>query len=221
MDELVRRWAHGWTLCRGLAAPLDRSDALEVTLGLPGRDREVFTLTDHPETVNHLAISAAKAEQPREGTREGEVVWLTVTTDQPVAKAAVLEQAGLKLLDEPCLLMSIDLSKHPARTAPPEYRLETVSDGPLEYAKVIDAHGNVAARGMAAIVGQDAVLHDIHTDPAHRRRGLGSVVMSLLSRRATNRGAATGLLMATTDGGYLYTRLGWSTEATMITAVSG
>lgn len=45
--------------------------------------------------------------------------------------------------------------------------------------------------------------------------------MSMLSRRATDRGAATGLLMATTDGGYLYTNLGWSTEATMITAVSG
>lgn len=211
MDELVRRWAHGWTLCRGLAAPLDRPAALEVTLGLPGRDREVFALTDDTETVNDLAISTAKAAT---------ATWLTVTTNQPTAKAAVLEQAGLKLLDEPCLLMTIDLAKHPARTAPPEYRLETTSDGPLEYAKVIDAQGNVAAHGMAAIVGQDAVLHDIQTAPAHRRRGLGSAVMSLLSRRATNRGAATGLLMATTDGGYLYPKLGWSTEATMITAVS-
>ncbi|WP_328333293.1 GNAT family N-acetyltransferase [Kribbella sp. NBC_00382] len=221
MDELVRRWAHGWTLCRGLAAPLDRPAALEVTLGLPGRDREVFTLTDNAETVNDLAITTAKGENPGEGTREGEVVWLTVTTNQPQATAAVLEQAGLKLLDEPCLLMTIDLTEHPDKAAPPEYRLETSSDGPLEYAKVIDTQGNVAARGMAAIVGQDAVLHDIHTDPAHRRRGLGSVVMSMLSRRATDRGAATGLLMATTDGGYLYTNLGWSTEATMITAVSG
>jgi ribosomal protein S18 acetylase RimI-like enzyme len=252
MDELVRRWAHGWTLCRGLAAPLDRTVALEVTLGLPGRDREVFALTDHAETVNDLAIWAAKATTPRErtgrreaertrrraeegtrrregegtrrrkeeGTRAGEAVWLTVTTNQPEAIAAVLEQAGLELLDEPCLLMSIDLTQHPEAPAPPEYRLETTSDGLLEYARVIDAQGNVAARGMAAIVDQDAVLHDIHTDPAHRRRGLGSVVMTLLSRRAISRGATTGLLMATTDGGYLYTKLGWLTEATMITAVS-
>ncbi|MEV6411464.1 GNAT family N-acetyltransferase [Kribbella sp. NPDC051718] len=210
MDELVRRWAHGWTLCRGLAAPLNRPAALEVTLGLPGRDRELFALTDHAETVNDLAIDAARTT----------ATWLTVTTEQPAAKAAVLEQAGLELLDEPCLLMTIDLTKHPIKAAPPEYTLQTSSDGPLEYAKVKDAQGNVAAHGMAAIVGHDAVLHDIQTDPAHRRRGLGSVVMSRLSRRAMDRGAATGLLMATTDGGYLYTKLGWSTEATMITAVS-
>lgn len=119
MDELVRRWAHGWTLCRGLAAPLDRPAALEVTLGLPGRDREVFTLTDNAETVNDLAITTAKGENPGEGTREGEVVWLTVTTNQPQATAAVLEQAGLKLLDEPCLLMTIDLTEHPDKAAPP------------------------------------------------------------------------------------------------------
>jgi ribosomal protein S18 acetylase RimI-like enzyme len=209
MDELVRRWAHGWCLCRGLAAPEVSATALQVTLGLPDRDREMFALTDHAEAVNDLAIKVAKATTP---------TWLTVTTHHP--KPAVLEQAGLKLLDEPCLLMSIDLAKHPEATAPPEYRLETTSDGPLEFAQLIDPQGNVAARGMAAIVGDDAVMHDIHTDPAHRRRGLGSVVMTLLSRRAMSRGAATGLLMATTEGGYLYAKLGWFTEATMLTAVS-
>jgi ribosomal protein S18 acetylase RimI-like enzyme len=216
MDKLVRRWAHGWTLCRGLAAPLDRTAALDVMLRLPGRDREMFALTDEAETVNDLAIKVAKAT----ATEGGEATWLTVTTQQPASVAAVLEQAGLKLHDKPCLLMSIDLKTHPATPAPPEYRLETTSDGPLEFAKVIDEEGNVAARGMTAIVGEDAVMHDIHTDPAHRRRGLGSVVMTLLSRRAISRGAATGLLMATPDGGCLYTKLGWSTEATMMTAVS-
>jgi GNAT superfamily N-acetyltransferase len=211
MEELVRRWAHGWTLCRGLAAPLDQPAALEVRLGLPGRDREIFALTDDADTVDELAIRTAKSTKP---------TWLTVTTSQPAAKAAVLEQAGLRLLDEPCLLMTIDLAKHPEARAPQAYGLRTTSDGPLEYAEVIDAQGNVAARGMAAIVNEDAVLHDIHTDLQHRRKGLGSVVMAMLSRQAISRGAATGLLMATTDGGYLYTRLGWLTEATMITAVS-
>lgn len=85
---------------------------------------------------------------------------------------------------------------------------------------MIDAQGNNAARGMAAIVGVDAVMHDIHTDPAQPPPGLGSVVMALLSRRAVGRGATTGLLMATTDGGHLYSRLGWFSEATMLTAVS-
>jgi GNAT superfamily N-acetyltransferase len=73
---------------------------------------------------------------------------------------------------------------------------------------------------MAAIVGADAIMHDIRTDPAHRRRGLGSVVMASLSSRARRRGAATGLLMATPEGGYLYTKSSWLTEATMLTAIS-
>ncbi len=210
MDELVRRWALGWALCRGLASPKERETALDVTLGLPGRNREMFALTDKPEVVSDLTIEVRAAAKP---------TWLTVTTSDPDATAAVLEHAGLELFAERKLLMSIELRDHPAAIAPAAYRLDTTSDGPLEYARVIDAEGGVAARGMAAIVGVDAVLHDIHTDPAHRRRGLGSVVMALLSRRAIARGAATGLLMATTDGGYLYTRLGWLSEATMLTAV--
>lgn len=211
VDEPVRRWQRGWGLCRGLASPREREAALEVTLGLAGRDREVFALTDKPEVISDLAAEITAAPKP---------TWLTVTTLDPDATAAVLEQAGLELFAERKLLMSIELLNHPTAATPPEYRLEATSDGPLECVRVIDAEGNVAARGMAAIVGVDAVMHDIHTDPAHRRRGLGSVVMTLLSRRATARGATTGLLMATTDGGYLYARLGWLSEAMMLTAIS-
>lgn len=82
---------------------------------------------------------------------------------------------------------------------------------------MLTADRTVAARGMAAVVGSDAVMHDIQTDPAHRRRGLGSVVMGALGRRASERGARTGLLMATTDGFHLYRQLGWLPEATMVT----
>jgi GNAT superfamily N-acetyltransferase len=214
MDELLRRWERGWGLCRGLPGPTERGDgaaALEVVLGLPGREREVFALGDEAELVSNLAAEVAGAPVP---------VWLTVTTQQPDEAAKLLEYAGLNLFDEWKLLMSIELRNHPDATAPAEYRLETVSDGVLEYARVIDADGNLAARGMMAVVGADAVMHDIHTDPAHRRRGLGSVVMALLSRRAVERGATTGLLMATTEGAYLYGELGWLTEATMLTATT-
>jgi ribosomal protein S18 acetylase RimI-like enzyme len=84
--------------------------------------------------------------------------------------------------------------------------------------RLLTPDGAVAAQGMMAIVGADAVMHDIQTDPAHRRRGLGSVVMGALAERAIERGARTGLLMATTDGLHLYRKLGWASEATMVTA---
>ncbi|QNE23121.1 GNAT family N-acetyltransferase [Kribbella qitaiheensis] len=89
--------------------------------------------------------------------------------------------------------------------------------GVVELVRVVDEAGGVAARGMVGVVGMDAVMHDIHTEPAHRRRGLGSVVMAALSRRAVERGATTGLLMATYDGVQLYRRLEWLPRATMLT----
>jgi len=137
--------------------------------------------------------------------------WLTVTTQHGDEVARRLAEAGAQPFEEQKTLMSIELRDHPRASA----EVETV--GPLEYVKVV-VDGVVAARGMTAIVGTDAVMHDIHTDPAFRRRGLGSVVMGTLAARAVDRGARTGLLMASTDGYHLYRKLGWSAEATMVTA---
>lgn len=206
MDDLLRRWELGWGRCRGLTAPAERGVALEVVLGLPGREREVFALDDDAAVVRKLAREVTKA------------AWLTVTTHQPGEVAELLEDAGLDVFAEQKLLMSIALRDHPDAVAGPEYGVEVRSAGPLEYVRVVDREDKLAARGMMAIVGSDAVMHDIHTEPDHRRRGLGSVVMAALSKRAIQRQARTGLLMATTEGAHLYRKLGWSSEATMLTA---
>ncbi|MFD9068413.1 GNAT family N-acetyltransferase [Kitasatospora purpeofusca] len=55
----------------------------------------------------------------------------------------------------------------------------------------------------------------IETAPAHRRRGLGSVVMRALEDAGHRHGAATGLLVATPEGKALYSTLGWTLRATM------
>ena len=198
----MRRWLEGWRLCRGLEPVIEYDDALAAVLRLPGRERELFALDDDPATVDRLAAQVTAD------------TWLTVTTQNGDAVARRLEAAGVRPFDEHKTLMSIDLSKHPLAQA------ELSSDGALEFVRVL-ADGVVAARGMMAIVGTDAVVHDIQTDPAYRRRGLGSVVMGALARRALERGAQTGLLMATTDGAHLYRRLGWLPEATMVTGSGG
>ena len=197
--DLVRRWLDGWRLCRGLEPVIEDADAYVAVLHLPGREQELFARTDDPATVDRLA-SRLRAD-----------TWLTVTTDHGDELAERLTAAGLRPFEEQKTLMSIDLLSHPLGTA------ERESDGSLEYARV-RVDGVVAAHGMAAIVGDDAVMHDIQTEPAYRRRGLGSVVMGALADRAVERGARTGLLMATTDGFGLYRRLGWVPEATMVTA---
>jgi ribosomal protein S18 acetylase RimI-like enzyme len=196
---MMRRWLEGWRLCRGLEPVIEYDDAYAAVLRLPGRERELFARTDDPATVDRLA---------RDLTAD---TWLTVTTQHGAEIARRLADAGAQPFEEQKTLMSIDLREHPTASA------EVETAGPLEYVKVV-LDGTVAARGMLGVVGSDAVMHDIHTDPAFRRRGLGSVVMGALAGRALARGARTGLLMATTDGFHLYRKLGWSVEATMVTA---
>ncbi|MFI6678666.1 GNAT family N-acetyltransferase [Kribbella sp. NPDC050470] len=205
MSEVLRRWVEGWRLCRGLGVVSEDRDALGVVLGLPGRERELFALTDAPGVVDRLVGLAVEG------------VWLTVTTLDGDGVARRLAAGGLAVFPEQKVLMTMGLRDHP-RPVTAEYGVELRSEGALEYVRVLASDGSVAARGMAAVVGRDAVMHDIQTEPAHRRRGLGSVVMGALSRRSVERGAETGLLMATAEGAHLYRKLGWRPEATMVTA---
>ncbi|WP_427886119.1 GNAT family N-acetyltransferase [Kribbella sp. GL6] len=203
---MMRRWLEGWRLCRGLEPVIEYPDAYVAVLRLPGRERELFTRSDDAPTVARLA-SALPAD-----------TWLTVTTHTGAQVAAQLLAAGTHPFPEHKTLMSIPLHQHPQPQAADGYQVEFTVDRTLEYVRVVERGGVVAARGMVVVVGVDAVVHDVQTDPAHRRRGLGSVVMGALAGRAIERGARTGLLMATTDGFHLYRKLGWATEATMVTA---
>jgi GNAT superfamily N-acetyltransferase len=211
MDEFVRRWQRGWGVCRGLspAQPVRRNgilSGLAVEIGLPGRPREIFTLSDEPELVRELTAGAAPE------------TWVTVPTiDREDEVAGQLAGLGFDVFDERKALMTIALADQPDAAPGPEYQVELAEDNGVLRVQVLHRSGEVAARGMAAVVGEDVVMHDIHTDPEHRRRGLGTVVMAALGRRAIELGASTGLLMATYEGVQLYTRLGWLLRATMVT----
>jgi hypothetical protein len=52
---MMRRWLEGWRLCRDLGPVIEYDDAYAAVLGLPGRDRELFTRTDDTTTVDRLA----------------------------------------------------------------------------------------------------------------------------------------------------------------------
>jgi ribosomal protein S18 acetylase RimI-like enzyme len=197
--ELVRRWLTGWSRCRRLADPEEVPGGLRVTLGLPGRSVEVFALDD--------ADPGALAEAARGG-------WLTVPTRRPDAVRRALERAGLEPAGEPEALMSTELRRHPVHRPPAPYALW---DGP-QRAEVVLPGGQPAAKGMLAVVGEDAVMHAVETEPEHRRRGLGSAVMAALARQGAEQGAETGLLVASPAGQRLYASLGWTHRATVLTA---
>jgi GNAT superfamily N-acetyltransferase len=93
-------------------------------------------------------------------------------------------------------------------------RIET--SGRVAHAR-IEAEGEVAARGQAALSGGDAVFDRIETTPRFRRRGLGGLVMTGLGAWAAENGATVGLLMASVGGRALYTSLGWTEVAPIVT----
>lgn len=211
LSDLVRRWQTGWCLCRGLRrATLDRG-GWHVKLGLPGRYHEIVTADadGNPGSVAALADEVNRAAQP---------TWLTVITGDPQQMRAKLEQAGLELVVEPQTLMTTDIRKQPVHLPPEGYQAGTNDQGtPIEALVTLDT-GEVVASGIMAVTGTDAVAHHIRTDPAHRRRGLAEVVMTALCQRAVDDGARTGLAVVGPDGTDLFTKLGWRSKATVLSA---
>ena len=92
---------------------------------------------------------------------------------------------------------------------PDGYVLEIARKAKLIFVKILTEAGDLAANGSAALAGGYAIYDRIETDEAHRRRGLGGVVMRTLEGLASAQGVRGGLLVATEDGRALYERLGW------------
>ncbi len=114
--------------------------------------------------------------------------------------------------------MSLDLPAAGPPALPDGYRLEVITEPELIMVRVVDAAGDLGAAGQCGLVADYAVPDKIITEPGHRRRGLGSVVMRELQRRAYDVGARTAVLSATVDVRELYRRLGWRVVSGLVGA---
>jgi ribosomal protein S18 acetylase RimI-like enzyme len=72
-----------------------------------------------------------------------------------------------------------------------------------------EEQGGAAACGLALDVGDTAGIYLVATQPAARRRGLGTAIMCGLLEAARGRGLAASVLQATDEGFGLYRRLGY------------
>ncbi|WP_436674482.1 GNAT family N-acetyltransferase [Micromonospora sp. URMC 107] len=71
----------------------------------------------------------------------------------------------------------------------------------------------LGAERRLAGAGEFGIVDQVATEPAHRRRGLGSVVMRARCDHAAWLGIRTGILVATDDGRALYRALGWTVRS--------
>ena len=195
--EILAAWVRGWAVSRGTPPPVEEPDGHRVDVGLPGH--RVRYLLREPETV---AARARTVVEP--GT------WLKTCGARP----AVL--AGLTQAWEPGpseYLMTLDGPASPA-AVPAGYEVEVTGAGPV-WQVAVTSGGAPAARGQVAVADGVAVFDQIVTEPEHRRRGLGRVVMH---RLALASGARSSVLLASEAGRGLYGALGWEVVSEVVPA---
>ncbi|WP_433369326.1 GNAT family N-acetyltransferase [Streptosporangium sp. CA-115845] len=193
VPDVVRAWVGGWAVSRSVRPPIKVTGGFRLDVGLPGH-RVRYILFD-VDQVAELAL-----------TRTAPGTW--IKTSAPAERVVPLLTPAWTV-GEPEYLMTVPLRRATA-LAPDGYTLHTATAGGITTVRIHDADGTTAASGRMGVAGPAAVADQILTDPAHRRRGLGSVVMTALGDAAAEQGATTGVLGASPDGLALYRTLGWT-----------
>lgn len=196
--ELAAAWVRGWVVSRGTSPPRRTPWGLRVDVGQPRQAARYVMLEAREPIVRDLV-----------GRTSTPALWIKVF-EEPEVVEPWLGPAWTR--DAPGWLMAVDLAAAPS-AVPPEYLLEAVRIGEIVRVLVRAADGAVAARGQAGLAGDVAVVDQVSTEPAHQRRGLGSVVLRTLANASLDAGAHTGILGATVEGRALYETLGWKSHA--------
>ncbi|QEU93490.1 GNAT family N-acetyltransferase [Streptomyces kanamyceticus] len=203
---LIRSWVEGWVVSRGAAVPVVEPWGFTVDVGLSGHvTRHVMADADEP-LVRKLTETVTAP-----GT------WLKVFL--PRETVAPWVAPGWRFGDDG-FLMSAPL-RPTAAAAPEGYEIRTWTRGGVTRVLVLGRDGAFAAHGQVAVPGpgRTAVFDQIETSEAHRRKGLGSLVMRTLGNVAAAEGSSAAVLGATDEGRALYEFLGWRTHGPLTSLV--
>jgi len=201
---LIERWLTGRSLARGLSLPFSQSGGLCVEVGSAGEVRRHVFVDAGPA----LKACAAQIHAPR--------IFLKAAVAADMMRAALPEPWKI---EDPGYLMCGPAATPGTATLPSDYHVSVDAEHGGYIARVIHASGELAASGRIAVHAGSAVFDQIITEEAHRRLGLGSVVMQNLDAVAEKAGVTERLLVATEAGRALYERLGWTVLAPWSTAV--
>ncbi|MEV0523731.1 GNAT family N-acetyltransferase [Streptomyces sp. NPDC050439] len=198
MWELARSWVDGWTVSRRAPKPVDEPWGLSIQVGQRAQMVRHVLLDTDTETARRLIGSVTRPATYVKAFLAADVMrpWFSP------------EWAPT----DPGFLMAVDLRPSAVR-APRGYTATTETTGGVIDVRVLAADGELAARGQVGLTGAAGVFDQIVTEEAHRRLGLGTVVMGALTEAAIESGATTGLLGATVQGRALYETLDWKVLA--------
>jgi GNAT superfamily N-acetyltransferase len=207
--RIVEAWVTGWTLSRGTAAPMALPFGLQVDVGLPQEKARYVLPEFRPDVVVDLASCI-------------HTPWTFIKVcAEPRAVAEVLPPTWT--VQAPMFMMTAALAhdehSQGKPVLPDGYTALVFDEGPVVRAHIKDAAGDLAASGQCALGRESGIFDQIVTLESHRRRGLGSTVMKLLSGEAVARGKKQGVLVATADGLGLYSAIGWTVHSPFTSAV--
>ncbi|MCC3272505.1 GNAT family N-acetyltransferase [Arthrobacter zhangbolii] len=206
-DDLLETWVRGWAQARGYR--MRREGRFPAAL-LHDRtnDWEYFALEPSHDEFAALASSARHSS-----TR---LFTIVTTRANEIYGAATVYGLQVRSTDE--VLMVADMSGQDVE-APvqpwDDFSTETSHANNIGSVTVLSG-GTPVAQGSVAVVNGYAVFDRILTEPAFRRRGLGSYVMRALTAVALEDDAEAGLLVASVDGQELYRYLGWESLASVV-----
>ncbi|MGW3646497.1 GNAT family N-acetyltransferase [Streptomyces sp. NPDC000878] len=209
MDGTVRAWVDGWVVSRGASPPLVEPWGYTIDVGT----------AEH--VTRHVLDAVNDAVEERTVRKVADAVTGTGVTLKVFADPATVVGRlgeGWRTDPEPGFLMSVPLTPAEAPAAPDGYRVRVWTRAGVTRVMLAAPDGSWAARGQIAPTGRTAVVDQVETSPAHRRRGLGSFVMRTLAREAVAQGAEQGVLAGTPDGRALYEALGWRVDALLTNA---
>ncbi len=202
VEDLTRRWAAAWARTRCV---------------------ELGEVAGWPKVY----VAAASRATEIVCAEPGRATWLALVgqvKDDPTAMLSVVSHLreeyavppGVRIDRDDETLMALRHEARPLSTAVDltGFDVDRVDDGDRLTVRLV-AEGRVVTEGTLGVVGRDAGYDMVETLPAYRRRGLAGWVMTELGRAATERGARTGLLVATAEGAGLYRSLGWTEVAPM------
>ena len=195
--DILGAWVRGWAVSRAVPTPVAEPDGYRVDVGLPGH--RVRYLVRSPSAVATRARTVAAPGTWLKTCGERSAVLAGLTTDWEVGETEYL--------------MTYDGDLPPAEVPAP-YEVTLTGEGPL-WEAAVTASGAPAARGWVAVDSGVAVFDRIVTEPEHRRRGLGRVVMHRLGVAA---GAESSVLLASEAGRGLYGALGWRVVSEVVPA---
>ncbi|MFF2011255.1 GNAT family N-acetyltransferase [Streptomyces sp. NPDC058195] len=203
LADTVRTWVAGWAVSRRTPPPVERPWGYYIEVA------------DNPAEVGRHVLPVAEESLVRDAAAAVAVprTWMKMPAE-PEEIGSWLTPGWVVAREETGHLMAIDLTVTEPRT-PEGYAVAAEYVDGVVHVHVRDMAGRSAAQGQAAIIGEAAVMDRVVTDEAHRRRGLGSLVMRTLADQAVVRGAYAGVLGATDPGRALYEMLGWKKHSTI------